>query len=160
MQIEETKLPGIGLRHDFVTDAGRRLGVVSHRDGERDLVVYDANDPDACAVSLALTDAESDALAELLGAPRIAERLQRLREDVAGIVTEQVLVAAGSPFDGRTLGDTATRTRTGASIVALLRRDEVITSPRPDQRFRAGDRVVVVGNPDGVRDVAALFHGG
>ncbi len=46
MEIEETKLPGIGLRHDFVTHAGRRLGVVSHRDGERDLVVYDPADPD------------------------------------------------------------------------------------------------------------------
>ncbi len=160
MNIEETRLPGIGLRHDFLTHTGRRLGVVSHRDGERDLVVYDPHDPDACAVSLVLTAGESDALAELLGAPRISERLARLREDVEGIVTEQIAIESGSPFDGRTLGDTATRTRTGASIVAVLRRDEVITSPRPDHRFRAGDHVVVVGTPQGVSDVAGLFHGG
>lgn len=160
MHIDETKLPGIGVRHDFRVRSGRRLGVVDHRDGQRELVVSDADDPDACAVSLTLTGAESDALAELLGAPRIGERLARLRSDVEGISTGQVTVEPGSPFSGRTLGDTATRTRTGASIVALLRRDDVITSPRPDQRLAAGDRVVVVGTLEGVRAVIALFEAG
>jgi len=69
MDIEETRLPGIGLRHDFVTRTGRRLGIVSQRNGERDLVVYDPDDPDACSTSIVLSDEESDALAELL-APR------------------------------------------------------------------------------------------
>ena len=27
MQIEETTLPGVGLRHDFTTKAGRQLGI-------------------------------------------------------------------------------------------------------------------------------------
>ena len=36
--VSETKLPGVGVRHDFLTDTGRRVGVVAHRDGKRDLV--------------------------------------------------------------------------------------------------------------------------
>ena len=39
VDIQETNLPGVGLRHDFTTRAGRQLGVVTHRTGRRDLLV-------------------------------------------------------------------------------------------------------------------------
>ena len=71
MQIIKTALPGIGVRYEFTTAKGRRVAVVSHRSGERELVVYDTVDPDAGRQVLVLTDDEGDALAELLGAPRI-----------------------------------------------------------------------------------------
>jgi hypothetical protein len=47
-RIDETRLPGIGLRHDFVTATGARIGVVTYRDGRRELVVYAQSDPDEC----------------------------------------------------------------------------------------------------------------
>ena len=31
MEIQETTLPGVGLRQEFTTSAGRQLGVVSYR---------------------------------------------------------------------------------------------------------------------------------
>ncbi len=160
MDIEETRLPGIGLRHDFVTRTGRRLGIVTQRNGERDLVVFDPDDPDACSTSVELTEAESDALAELLGAPRIVQRLKRLRDEVAGLVTRGVEVRSGSPYDGRTLAATQTRTRTSASIVAVVRGSEFLASPGPEFGFRAGDRVVVVGTAEGVAAVDAVFTDG
>ena len=160
MDIEETRLPGIGLRHDFVTRAGRRLGIVSQRTGERDLVVYDPDDPDACSTSVELTEQESDALAELLGAPRIVQRLKRLRDEVEGLVTRGVEVRTGSPYDGRTLGATQARTRTSASIVAVVRGAEFNASPGPGFTFRAGDRVVTVGTAEGVAAVDAIFTDG
>ncbi|MFC6936914.1 cation:proton antiporter regulatory subunit [Actinomadura yumaensis] len=49
------------------------------------------------------------------------------------------------PYDGRPLGDTQARTRSGASIVAVVRSGQVHASPRPDFVFAAGDTVVVVG---------------
>jgi TrkA domain protein len=160
MDIEETRLPGIGLRHDFVTRTGRRLGIVSQRNGERDLVVYDPDDPDACSTSIVLSDEESDALAELLGAPRIVQRLKRLRDEVEGLVTRGVTVRPGSPYDGRTLGTTQARTRTSASIVAVVRRGEFIASPGPDFAFCADDKVVTVGTAEGVGAVDTIFTDG
>ncbi len=47
MEIFETKLPGIGVRYEFTTEAGDRAGVVIRRDGTRDIVVYDRADVDA-----------------------------------------------------------------------------------------------------------------
>jgi TrkA domain protein len=159
VEVEAVALPGIGVRHAFATRQGRQVGVVSHRTGRRELVIYDTADPDACSEVIALTEGEADALAELLGAPRIVERLAAIREQVAGLVTDQVPIPPTSPYAGRTLGDTQARTRTGASIVAVLRRSEVIPSPAPDFLFQAGDVVVVVGTPEGVERVAEILSG-
>lgn len=157
MDLEETELPGIGLRHDFVARSGQRVGVISHRDGHRELIFYRADDPDAVAAAVPLVTDEADALAELLGAPRIVERLARLVDQVEGITSETLLVRPGTAFDGGTIADTQARTETGASIVAVSRRREVVPSPTPDFRFEGGDRVVVVGTPEGVAAVRAIL---
>lgn len=160
MEIEETALPGIGLRHDFQTRGGRRLGVVSHHHGRRDLVIYDAEDSDATRECVPLTAEESDALSELLGAPHIVEKLTDISKAFAGLVGEQIAIQPDSPYAGRPLGDTQARTRTGASIVAVVRDQIVHASPRPDFRFEVGDIVVVVGTPDNTASVAALLRTG
>src|SRR3712207_8549515 len=51
--------------HAITTARGRRLGVVSHHMGRRDLVIYDKDDSDTAIVSVALTSEEANALAEL-----------------------------------------------------------------------------------------------
>lgn len=158
-RVEETPLPGIGLRHDFQTAAGRRVGVVSHRDGRRELVIYDARDPDACVAQVRLTDEEADALAEILGATRVIERLAALRQQVEGLVSEEIPVRPGSAYDGRPLGDTRARTRTGASIVAVIRGGQVLASPGPEFVFAGKDVVVAVGTAEGVAAVADILTG-
>ncbi len=39
--VEQTPLPGVGIRYDFATDGGRRIGLVVHRDDTVELVVCD-----------------------------------------------------------------------------------------------------------------------
>lgn len=157
MNVEETKLPGIGLLHAFLTGAGRRVGVVSTKSGARHLVVYDEHDPDAVRLSVELTSAESQVLAELLGAPRLIERLQRLREQVEGLATSGIPLSADSQYAGRPMGDAAIRTRTGVSIVAVIRDEQVHPSPGPEFVLRAEDKLVVVGTEEGVREAAAIL---
>jgi TrkA domain protein len=160
VDVEETRLPGVGLRHDLTTRGGQRIGVVSQVNGERELVMYDRHDPDACRAVVHMSAEEAGALAELLGAPRVVERLARLREQIEGIATEGIVLTEGSPFVGRTLGDAQIRTRTGASVVAVVRHGEVFPSPAPSFRFGTADKVIVVGTDDGVAAVAHLLaHG-
>lgn len=158
--VEETPLPGVGLRHDFLAGDGRRVGVVSHRNGHRELLVYSRHDPDAASCVVRLSGDEAEALAELLGAPRVVDRIARLHDQIEGLVTEGVEIAAGSRFDGRTLAETETRTRTGASIIAVSRNGVIMPMPRTDFRFRAGDTIVVVGTRSGVGEAATLLAGG
>lgn len=156
VQVEETALPGVGLRHDFLTSSGRRVGVVSHRSGRRDLVIYDVADPDACSEVVPLTIEEADALAEIVGSPGVLGRLAVLTEQVSTLITSQLRIPAGSRYDGRPLGDTQARTRTGVSIVAVVRRGEAVPSPRPDFRFAGGDTLIVVGTTDGIAALAEI----
>lgn len=160
MEVERTALPGIGLRHEFVTEKGQRAAVVSHVSGRRDIVLYRPHDPDTVLATLSLSADEANGVAELLGTARIVERLADLQRQVVGLSTVQVPVIAGSPYDGRTLGDTRARTRTGASIVAVIRAGAIIGSPRPDFEFHAGDLVVVVGTAEAAQATADLFARG
>ncbi|MFC6884421.1 MULTISPECIES: cation:proton antiporter regulatory subunit [Actinomadura] len=160
MDVERTALPGIGLQHVLTTGRGRQIGVISHRNGRRDLVVYDKEDPDTCVVTVALSAEEANAIAEFLGTARIVEHLAELQRQVEGLVTEQLAIAPGSPYDGRPLGDTQARTRSGASIVAVVRSGQVHASPRPDFVFAAGDTVVVVGTGEGTAAVAQILADG
>ena len=160
MNVNVTPLPGIGVQQDFGTRDGRRLGVITHRDGHCELLVFRRDDPDAVVVAVPLTAAESGTLASLLGAPHLVEHIAAQHRDLAGIETHQLVVVPGSPFDGHTLGDTALRTRTGASIVAVLRGGTVHPSPRPDFGLVAGDLIVVVGTADGLAQAASIIDNG
>ncbi|MEU2252117.1 cation:proton antiporter regulatory subunit [Nocardia xishanensis] len=160
MNVDVTALPGIGVRKDFEARSGRRIGVVDHRDGGIDLIVSKLDDPDACAAQVPLTSDEAAVLANLLGAPQLVAALREDHRDLPGITTRQLPIADESPYEGRTLGETAMRTRTKVSIVAVMRAGQLHPSPGPDFTFAADDLLVVVGTPDGL-DAAAkiLSHG-
>lgn len=159
MDVNETPLPGVGLRYDSTTRSGRQIGVVSHRSGRHDLLVYDRKDPDTCTEVVQLTEEEADTLAEILGAVRIAGRLAELQQRIEGLAIDWLDIPPGSPYAGRPLGDTAARSRTGTSIVAVLRGDQAIPAPGPDTPLRAGDTAVVVGTPGGIAALTRLLGG-
>lgn len=159
MDLNEVLLPGVGLRYEFNTADGHRFGVVARRTGEFEFVLYSADDPDVGQHLVNLTPTEADALAEILGAPRIAERFADLAKEVPGLNAGQVEVHPSSPYAGRPLGDTRARTLTGASIVALVRGDHVIASPTPDEVIRGGDVLVVIGTHDGILGVERIIAG-
>jgi TrkA domain protein len=159
MDVNETPLPGVGLRYDFTTRTGRQIGVVAHRSGRHDLLVYDRQDPDTCQEVVQLTEEEADILAEILGAARIAGRLTELQQRIEGLAIDWLEIPADSPYAGRPLGDTQARSRTGTSIVAILRGEDAIPAPSPAETLLPGDTAVVVGTPKGIAEVARLLGG-
>ncbi|MBB5156703.1 cation:proton antiporter regulatory subunit [Saccharopolyspora phatthalungensis] len=160
MDVTVTPLPGLGTQQDFTTRSGHRIGVITYRDGRFELIVSDHEDPDKVAASVDLTTTETSALANLLGAPQLVAQLTEQQREVAGITTWQLPVAPNSPYDGRALGETEMRTRTSASIVAVVRGGTVHPSPRPDFHFVASDLVVVVGTIDGLRAASEILEKG
>jgi TrkA domain protein len=160
VNVEVTPLPGIGVRKDFAIRSGRRIGVVTHRDGTIELIVSKSDDPDAALASLPLTMEEASALANLLGAPQLVAQLTEEHRDLPGIHTRQLPVADDSVFDGRPLGDTALRTRTGVSVVAVMRAGQVHASPTPDFTLTAGDVLVAVGTSEGLENAAKILRRG
>jgi TrkA domain protein len=148
-RIEETELPGIGVRQEFVTDGGTRLGVITTRGGRRDLLLYDADDPDECSNVVPLDGDDAATLAGLLGATRaevVGDAVQRL----PGMAIEWIRIAASSPLAGTSIGDSQIRTRTGAYIIAIQSGEHAVPAPGPEAVLGAGAMVVVVGTPESV----------
>ncbi|MEF2277625.1 cation:proton antiporter regulatory subunit [Deinococcus sp. YIM 134068] len=159
VKLEETHLPGVGVRHDFDGRFGKRVGVITHRDGRREIFVARRDDPDACAQSIVLSDEEAEAVADLLGGSTITRHMNTLTQDIEGLAMDWVPLAAGTPYAGQPLGDTKMRTRTGTSIVAIMRDGQAIAAPGPEFPLKVGDTVVVVGTPGGVVRAARLLGG-
>jgi TrkA domain protein len=157
LEIISRVLPGIGVCQEIELHNGRRIGIVNRRDGHRDIVLYD-EDGDGALGAITLDDDEANAVAELLGAPQLIMRLTDLQRSVDEVLTEQLPIPGTSRFDGRPLGDTKARTRTGASIVAVLRHGNTHASPGPDFVLRAEDLVVSVGTRDGLDQLARILE--
>jgi TrkA domain protein len=160
VNVDVTPLPGIGTRHDFVSRAGRRIGVITYRDGKQELIVSSEDDPDACTASVPLTVDEAGALANLLGAPQLVAQLREENDGLSGVHTKQLPLMHGSPYDGRTLGDTQLRTRTAVSVVAVVRAGTVHPSPRPDFVLGGGDALITVGTAEGLAKAADVLERG
>lgn len=157
--VRETNLPGIGVKHDFTTDDGRDVGVLVHRDGRRDIVVYDADDPDTCSAQISFSAPDTRTLSELLGASRVTEAIGAVTQEIEGLGIEWIPIASSSPAVGVSIADGAYRTKTGASIVAVIRGDEPHPAPDPDFRIADGDTVVAAGTSDGLAALTDLIAG-
>jgi TrkA domain protein len=156
--ISTRTLPGIGVCHEVALAEGGRVGIVTRRSGVRDLVIYDSADADEAAVDVVLNEPEANAIAELLGGPQLLRSLREI-DDTGGLTVQQLPLAADSPYAGRPLGDTKARTRTGVSIIAVLRGTAVHPSPGPDFGLQAGDLIAVVGTERAVAALAGVLDG-
>ncbi|MGH2682234.1 MAG: cation:proton antiporter regulatory subunit [Actinomycetota bacterium] len=159
-EVRETNLPGLGVRYEFVTAGGRRVGVVYHKTGTRDLVIYDRHDPDTARETVRLDEDDSRTLAEVLGGAGVATELAHLQQDVEGLAIDWLPIVAGTSYVGRTIGDTRARTLTGSSIVAVIRGDRAFPAPGPDFALEPGDTLVVVGTARGIEDLAVILRTG
>lgn len=156
-EIHETELPGIGVRQEFDTAGGVRLGVLSTRTGQRELLLYDEDDPDSCRAVVHLDPADAAVLSDLLGATRVSEAAASLQR-LEGLAIDWLTVTAGSRIAGRTIGETEIRKDTGASVVAIIRGSRTNASPGPDDRIEVGDVLVSVGTPEAVDALLALLQ--
>ena len=158
VQVERTPLPGIGLRLEFVTGDGRRVGVIHRQRGGVELFISHPDKPDLTLTSVDLTAGEAATLTELFGGSVFSHELSHLREAAAAVVVDWLPIETGSRFVDRPLGDTELRTRTGVSIVAVIRNGTAIPSPRPEFEFAAGDVVVAVGTADGLAAASEILR--
>ena len=67
-------------------------------------------------------------------------------------------LADESPLVGQTLADANLRARTGASVVAISRDDQLIPNPKSLTVFQAGDRIGLIGDEQQVDEVAELIR--
>lgn len=157
MDLERTVLLAVGTSYAFTTQTGQRAAVIIHGSGRRDLIVYDPDDHDRILYTLVLDGRESRTVAELLGLPLVMDRVTDLPAALDGVDAVRMPLPLGSPYAGRPLGDTRARSRTGASIVAVLRDGRLITTLTPDFVLQRGDMIVAVGDRSAIDSLRGLL---
>jgi Trk K+ transport system NAD-binding subunit len=79
-------------------------------------------------------------------------------EDVISLDTQVDVVRTRAPgLTGRTLGDADVRGRTGCTVVAVERDDEIVTDLGPEFRVLAGDALIIAGTDEGVNRFTELL---
>ncbi len=155
-EVTEVRLPGVGVRHEYTTSAGDRVGVLTHRSGHREVLLYDRDDPDRCRAVLHLDPEEAYTLAELLGGAQVSEAAASVQR-IEGLAIDWLTVRSGSSLVGSTIAEARLGSRTGASIVAVVRGDTTLASPGPEHRLQAGDVAVAVGTAEGLSHLRELL---
>lgn len=87
--VEETLPPGVGVRYEFVTGDGDRIGVLVHHGGRRDLFAGQPDDPDVCETFARLDVDDARTLADLLGVPHIGEQLDAVQHEILARVSSR-----------------------------------------------------------------------
>src|SRR5689334_6830730 len=146
--VTETKLPGVGVRYDFRTAAGVPVGVLVHRSGRRDVMVYSKRDPSATDLTLGLDAEDAHTLAELLGATRVGEQLAAVQQDIEGLTIDWIRVEPGAEWADQSLSAAAVHTITGVSVVAIVGPRGAIVAPGADDVLTAGATTVAIGTKE------------
>lgn len=157
--IRETDLPGIGRKYQVETRSGDKLVIVVHDDGRRDLYHFRHDDPDESISMVTLDDAEARQVAGIIGGllykPRALESAEVTLDD---LVIEWYRLSPQSPVVGKTIGELRVRQVTGATIIAVIDKDQAArVNPGPDQVLRGDSTLVVAGERHQVRALKQLI---
>jgi len=89
--------------------------------------------------------------------PYSAEFLDRITI-FRGISLGQYRIDGASPLAGKRIAETRLRSRTGASIVAVWKKDELITNPSAEMLLEAGDVLLLLGTKEQLKRAKALVE--
>jgi TrkA domain protein len=156
--INETRLPGIGIRFDFTTTDGGRVILINHHSGRCEVLLCSKEDPDACHEVLRLSKEDARALAEVLGQSPVTEEVTEMRLSMQGLAIDWLPVGEGAPCSGCSLHDIEHQDEEEAAIVAVIRSDSTIAAPPSGFVLAPGDVAVAVGTPRGVESLAGLLR--
>ena len=70
-----------------------------------------------------------------------------------------MVLEEGCPLVGQTLESANIRAHTGASVVAMVRGEQLIANPKSHALFEPGDRIGVIGEPEQIEQVQKIVCG-
>ena len=147
LDLQETRLPGVGTKFTMRLAGGGRLALILHNDGKRELYWFrHAGDEEPRAV-----------IGGAYERPKIVEDLELA---LGELQIEWVPVPDSSPWLGKTLAEAGFRAKAGITVIAMLREPEPVSGARPDDVILPGDTLVTVGKAGHYAAFRRLLAGG
>ncbi len=160
MTISESALPGVGKKFEIDLDGDDEMIVVIHNTGKREL--FRRSDADSDSERVFEFD---DPLARKIGSIIEGAYFQPVEPESTettlpgGLLLEWYEVPPGTDLIGETLESADVGQKTGASVIAIQRGKETITSPRANTDFQEGDTLIIVGTRENCDAFEAMLAG-
>lgn len=160
MKLREADLPGIGKKFTLNTGKGITISLVVHNTGKREIYLFPSGEEGDASCVIELSDEEARQLGTLLMgaffAPVIVDE-DKIDLLLKGLIIEWIELSKNSPASGKSIRELAIRTRTGASIIAILRNErDIIPNPFPEEVLKAGDTLIAVGTREQISSLIEL----
>jgi TrkA domain protein len=151
-KFKEADLAGIGKKYTFSLNSGDEIVVVVHATGRREIHIMDKM-RDEPAFTVVLSDEEAKQIAFVIGGvdfqPVPTEKIDFIAK---GVALEWIRVKHGSPLAGKTIGENQIRKKTGVTVVAILRGENIIASPGPEEIIHENDSLLIVGKIESIKN--------
>ncbi len=153
MQFRETDLPGVGKRYTLELEGGGELTLIIHNTGRREIYIIEEEEEEPTCV-ISLTEDEAKELGFLLAGttyqPVAPEKMELIMKEM---VMEWVRVGNSSKLTNKTIAEAQIRKRTGASVVAIIRGDDMLVNPDPSTtKILPKDILVVAGTRQQIKN--------
>lgn len=152
MSLHSQNLPGIGTKYEFETDKGDTIAVFFMKTGNLQLYVL----PDDCHTPYVadLTSMEAMRLGNILSGAIISSDQESVEISFSALADLRISVhtyVIKRNIAGKNIEELQIRAKTGATVIAVSRKEKNIVNPPPNFTFQEGDAVVVIGEADQLR---------
>ncbi|HIE59489.1 MAG TPA: potassium transporter TrkA [Persephonella sp.] len=149
MEFKESDLPGIGKKFSIITSHKDKITVVIHITGKREIFFFEEEDFDDPLCDIVLTEEEANQLGSVLMGAYFKPEMEKDKElFLQNLAIEWFKVEKGSPISDKSIKQLEIRKKTGATVISIIRGDETITNPLPDEVIKEGDILVLIGSRD------------
>ncbi|CAM3861300.1 MULTISPECIES: cation:proton antiporter regulatory subunit [Paenibacillus] len=159
--IRESDLPGIGKKFVIQARSGDKLVVVIHDDGRREMYHFEDDNPDETISQITLEDDEARQIAGIIGGmtykPKALETIEVTLED---LIIEWARIEPHYKCVDKTIAELEVRQRTGANVLAIVKRNEQKINPGPSDILTAGSTLVLAGERKQIKQLKELLVNG
>jgi TrkA domain protein len=156
-KVMQCDLPSIGKKFTLELDSGDKLVIVIHLSGEREVFKFKKDSDEPVSVT-SLTDEEAHQAGAILAGTYfqpIIEEEQKLT--MKNITMEWLKISPDSTLANKKIDELDIRKVTGVSVTTIIRGEEIISNPSPDEIIKPEDTLIIIGNNEQIKNFISIF---
>jgi TrkA domain protein len=153
LEIKKEKLYSIGNKYTIKLETGETLEIIDFLNGKKELFLLEN---EKIKGFLALTEEEAKEIGLILADLKEIEEKVDLKDK---IMLDWFLIKKNFKCIGKKIKELEVRKKTGATIIAIERKNELITDITPEETFKENDKILLMGSLLSIEKAKKLLRG-